>query len=76
MPERQLLLAAHNENIAACGDAERTDLWVASGDHAGMPASVHGVIDMREILDTAANILKDTAKAFLQRKGRQEFDQC
>ena len=37
---------------------------------------MHGLIDMREILDTAANILKDTAKAFLQRKGRQEFDQC
>ena len=70
MPERPFPLATHNENIAACGDAERTDLWVARDDHAGMPASVHGVIDMREILDTAANTLKDSAKAVLQRKGR------
>lgn len=76
MAERQLPLAAHNENIAACGDAERIGPWVARDDHARTPASVHGVIDMREILDTAASVLKDSAKAFLQRKGRQEFDQC
>ena len=66
----------HNENIPACGDAERTGLWVARDDHAGMPACVHGLIDMREIPDQAANILKDSKQALLQRKGKEQFDQC
>lgn len=70
MPERQLPLAAHNENIAASGDVERIGPWVARDDHAGMPATVQRLIDMREIHNTAASILKDTAKTSLQRKGR------
>lgn len=65
MPERELPFAAHNENIAASGDVERIGPWVAHDDHAGMPASLQGLIDMREILDTATGILKDTAKTFL-----------
>lgn len=76
MAERQLPLATHNENIAASGDVERIAPWVAREDHVGMPASVHGLIDMRETLNTAASNLKDSAKAFMQWKGREEFDQC
>ena len=65
MAERQLPLAAHNENIAASGDVERIGPRVAREDHVGMPASVQRLIDMREILNTAASILKNTAKTFL-----------
>ena len=76
MAERQLPLATHNENHAASGDVERIGPWVAHDDHAGMPATVQRLIDMREILNTAASNLKDSAKAFMQWKGREEFDQC
>lgn len=51
-------------------------MWVAREDHAEMPASGRGLIDMREFRDWVANILKSSKQAFLQRKGRYGYDQC
>lgn len=73
---RRFPLAMHNENIPACGDAERIGPWVARDGHAGMPACMHGLIAMREIRDEAANILKNRKQVHLQRKGKEQFDQC
>ena len=49
---------------------------MAREDHAEMSASGQGLIDMREIRDKVANISNGSKQAFLQRKGRYEYDQC
>lgn len=49
---------------------------MAREDHAEMPAGGQGLIDMREIKDRVTNISKSSEQAFLQRKGRHEYDQC
>lgn len=72
--ERQFLFATHNANIPVFGDAEWIGVCEASEDHAEMPASAQGSIDMPEIRDRVANILEGGREAFLQRKEKYGFD--
>lgn len=72
--ERQFLFATHNANIPVFGDAEWIGVCEASEDHAEMPASAQGSIDIPEIRDRVANILEGGREAFLQRKEKYGFD--
>ena len=72
--ERQFLFATHNANVPVFGDAEWIGVCEVSEDHAEMPASAQGSIDIPEIRDKVANILEGGKEAFMQRKEKYGFD--
>lgn len=51
MTGRQFSLANHDETVPVSGGEGWTGVCVASEDHAALPASANGLIDMRECRD-------------------------
>ena len=70
---RQFLFATHNANIPVFGDAEWIGVFKADENHALMPSSSQGAIDIPEIQKEAAEILEGGKMAFIQRKEKYGF---
>jgi ABC-type Mn2+/Zn2+ transport system ATPase subunit len=70
---RQFLFATHNANIPVFGDAEWIGVFKADENHALMPSSAQGAIDLSQIQKEAAEILEGGKMAFIQRKEKYGF---
>ncbi|MDL1977098.1 MAG: AAA family ATPase [Deltaproteobacteria bacterium] len=70
---RQFLFATHNANIPVFGDAEWIGVFHADENHASLPATAQGAIDLPEIQREAAEILEGGKMAFIQRKEKYGF---
>jgi energy-coupling factor transporter ATP-binding protein EcfA2 len=72
--ERQFLFATHNANIPVFGDAEWIGVCSATEDHAEMPPTAQGSIDIPAIRDQVTSLLEGGREAFMQRKEKYGFD--
>jgi len=70
---RQFLFATHNANIPVFGDAEWIGVFQAKENHATIPDSAQGAIDLPEIQQKASEILEGGKTAFIQRKEKYGF---
>ncbi len=70
---RQFLFATHNANIPVFGDAEWIGVFQAEENHAIIPDSCQGAIDLPEIQKRASEILEGGKTAFIQRKEKYGF---
>jgi len=70
---RQFIFATHNANIPVFGDAEWIGVIEAEENHASIPDSMQGAIDIPQIQQRAADILEGGKKAFNQRKDKYGF---
>lgn len=70
---RQFLFATHNANIPVFGDAEWIGVFKADGNHALLPSTAQGAIDLPGIQQEAAEILEGGKMAFIQRKEKYGF---